>query len=322
MSSTLAPPEPVPIGEQRTAFRPRTRPRPRVIASVVSTVMLALCATLLGPLGVVGTARADGDPCPGGAASGSGGEWCSSLRNQNLNAERQFPANLYRGDSRSPDVIFRDGFTARGSNNDLVNHVTGDRSLTSNYISTSGSQSEAERFARSQGQNNLATVAMEPRCTRGQFLARLFIPGIGPFLASQCQAGQITAHTYVYVIDPTWASNALNVVDQLERERPDLAKRYESQDEWAYVHHIPNYAIVGVRVYRMTAHESNGFLDLRRPITFDYESFVANPHHVAARVEYDPANDGYAHWGFDTDLISDDANGYTRGCNPITQCRG
>lgn len=35
------------------------------------------------------------------------------------------PSDIYRRDTRGPDVIFREGFTPRGSNTDLVQHVSG-----------------------------------------------------------------------------------------------------------------------------------------------------------------------------------------------------
>jgi hypothetical protein len=300
------------------------RGRRHTVASVVSTLMLAVLATLLGPLGALPSAVAADGPCPGGSSSGSGGEWCPSLHNADLDPQSAFPRDLYRGDSRSPDEIFRDGFTARGGNNDLVTHVHGgEGSMDSNYISTTGTLAVAETFARSQGTVALVGVARDPGCSTGQLAAYAMIPVFGPYLMSRCQAGEITTHSYVYVIDPTWARNALKVVDQLQQERPDMADRYRGQDEWAYVRHIPNYAIVGVRTYRVTQATIDGRINSLHPPRFDYEEFIANPNHIRARIEYDPAQDPNAHWGFDTDLIvSTEANPYTRGCSAITQCRG
>ncbi|MEV0219994.1 hypothetical protein [Streptomyces sp. NPDC050704] len=294
----------------------------RMNASIMSTLVLALFATLLGPLGMLSSAQAAGTPCPGGSSSGSGGQWCSSLHNADIDPQDSFPHDLYRGDSRPPDDVFRNGFTARGHNNDLVAHVHGgDRHVDSNYISTTGTRSVAENFARRGGMENLAELAAQPRCSTGRMAAYAFIPVVGNFLLSRCQTGQIVAHAYVYVIDPTWARNALKVVDQLQRERPDMASRYRWQDEWAYVRHIPNYAIVGVRAYRMTQATINGRVNPLRPPTFTFERFMANSRHVQARVSYDPARDPAAHWGFNTDLIvSTAANPYTRGCSKITRC--
>lgn len=53
---------------------------------------------------------------------------------------------LYRGDSRDPDFIFKNGFNARGKNLNLLSHVTNDASLDSAYISTSTSKEAATLF--------------------------------------------------------------------------------------------------------------------------------------------------------------------------------
>lgn len=197
----------------------------------------------------------------------------------------------------------------------------GDRSLNSEYISTSGSQGLAESFARSQGANTLGNLALNSRCSTGRMAAYAILPGIGQYLLYRCLDGVVTARTYVYLIDPAWASNAMYIPDQIRGDR-DLYNHYHSQDEWAYVRHIPASAITGVRIYTMTAQYHNGFI---RPQTIDfhYDQFVANPQHVRARVVvYDPARDRSAEWGFDTALDSPTANSYTRGCSTITMCRG
>ncbi|MER6563531.1 hypothetical protein ABT300_38575 [Streptomyces sp. NPDC001027] len=290
----------------------------------MSTLMLVLLAALLGPLGLMSSAEAAGPPCPGGSSSGSGGQWCPSLHNADIDPQRSFPRDLYRGDSRPPEEIFRDGFTARGHNNDLVAHVHGgERHMDSNYISTTGTRTVAESFARSQGLVALTRVVGQPGCSTGRYAFYSMIPGLGPYLMERCLHGEIVTHSHVYVIDPTWARNALYVADQLRAERPDAANTYRSQDEWAYVRHIPNYAIVGVRTYRVTQATLNGRINPRYAPTFAFDRFVPNPRHVRARVEYDPARDPNAHWGYNTDLIvSTAANEYNRGCSAINRCRG
>ncbi|KPI02315.1 Rapid ALkalinization Factor [Actinobacteria bacterium OK074] len=294
------------------------------LAAMVIAAAVAMVATLFGPLS---TAQAQTYPCPGGPSSGassSGQGTCPSLHNRNIVAERAFPSVVYRGDSRPPIAdnrqgIFDAGMWSRGTNSDIRSHVQGDRSLNSEYISTSGSQGLAESFARSQGANTLANLALNSRCSTGRMAAYAILPGIGQYLLYQCLQGVVTARTYVYLIDPVWASNAMYIPDQI-RGDTDLYNHYHSQDEWAYVRHIPNYAITGVRIYTMTAQYHNGFI---RPqtISFRYDQFVANPRHVAARVQYDPATDRSADWNYNTELDSPSANAYTRGCSSITMCR-
>ena len=88
----------------------------------------------------------------------------------------------------------------------------------------------------------------------------------------------------------------------------------------AYVRHIPNWAITGARLYTMTARYNRGLL-VPSTITFQYDQFVANPHHAQTRITYDPATDRGADWNYDTALNSPTANGYSRGCSSITRCR-
>jgi hypothetical protein len=181
----------------------------RALASTVTAAVLALLATLFGPLA---TAQAQTYPCPGGPSSGasSSGSSCPTLHNRDIVAEAAMPDTLYRGDSRPPIAdndqgIFNTGFWSRGTNSDIVSHVQGDRSLNSEYIST-------------------------------------------------------------------------------------------------------------------TARYNRGFL-VPSTITFQYDQFVANPHHAQTRITYDPATDRGADWTYDTALNSPTANGYSRGCSSITRCR-
>lgn len=59
------------------------------------------------------------------------------------------PLNLYRVDSRSPDVIFSDGFWPRGANTELLLHVIGDtlRNGTNGLISATDDINIALRIA-------------------------------------------------------------------------------------------------------------------------------------------------------------------------------
>jgi len=53
---------------------------------------------------------------------------------------------VFRGDKRSPSEIFEDGFTAKGSNTDLLDHAANNPS-NSAYISTSKSPNVSRGFA-------------------------------------------------------------------------------------------------------------------------------------------------------------------------------
>ncbi|MFF4056091.1 hypothetical protein ACFYZ8_15175 [Streptomyces sp. NPDC001668] len=256
--------------------------------------------------------------CPGGSSSGEGSSSCPNLENSDLVTQRRFPTQLYRGDARLPNDIFRHGFTSWGSNDDIVSHVRGDRERNSNYIPTTGTRSIAETFARNGGLLRLNSMAAQPRCSNG----RLWIYGLIPWrgLLESCEHGQVTAEAFVYVIDPTWARNALYVPDQV-RGNAEL-HRYDYQDEWAYVHRIPREAITGVRIYRMTGHADNREVN-PRTVTFAFDRFVGNPFHAQAQILYNPESDPDSHFGFNSNLNVPDlpANPYTRGCSTITFCR-
>nr|WP_159059431.1 hypothetical protein [Streptomyces antibioticus] len=254
--------------------------------------------------------------CAGGFGNGSS---CSNIVNTDTVSERQLPNEVFRGDARSPYEIFRDGFTARGTNYDLPNHLHGGDG--SGYISTSADRSVSETFARSQGRYNVVAAIANP-CRSGRPSAQWTpFPGMGWTLTGQCTGNWVEADTYVYVIDARMARNALYTDDQV-RGNPGLA-RFGGQQEWAYIHHIPNYAIVGVHVYRMRDQIVNG-----RPSgvheTFRYDRFIGNSAHAQAQMTYDPSADPGAHFNRSTYLgvPSIPANPYHRGCSAITRCRG
>ncbi|MFC4502611.1 MULTISPECIES: hypothetical protein [Streptomyces] len=309
---------------KRTAVhvRGKTRSRkgkPAFAAFVAVAVAIALLQALLS---ITSAQAVSINDCPGGAHSGEGSSSCPNLHNDDLLNQRSLPPNLFRGDSRLPYDIFTNGFAARGANDNIVSHVQGDRAGNSNYISTTGTLGVAEPFARSQGLRNLASAAAQPRCSTGRLALYAFIPGLGNYLIQRCQHGLVTSESFVYVIDPVWARNALYVPDQI-RGNADLYNHYRSQDEWAFVHRIPREAILGVRIYRMTATAERNTINTRT-ITFRYDRFALNPHHVEARIVYNPGGDPNGHFNFQQDLNVPalQAHPYDRGCSTITRCRG
>ena len=309
---------------KRTAVYVRGKTRTRRARSTFGAFLTIAVAMVGVQLLLLTPAQATSvNDCPGGAFSGQGASNCTNLHNVNQANQRAFPTYVYRGDSREPYDIFRNGFTSRGANDNLVSHIQGDRAGNSNYISTSGSLSLSETFARSQGMRNLDSAIRTPACSTGRMAFYSVIPFLGPYLLKGCDGDVVTADTFVYVIDPKWAKNAEYVPDQIRGNRA-LFNQYASQDEWAYVHKIPNYAITGVRIYKMTARvQRGGTLDLRT-LTFKYDRFYANSYHTEARIVYDPEDDPVSHWNYYSDLHTPTipANQYNRGCSSLQQCRG
>ncbi len=68
----------------------------------------------------------------------------AALRNAPVRNTRQF---TFRGDTRSPDLIFNEGFTAKGTSTDLFRHALDNTNPPSAFISTSRSSSVAGDFA-------------------------------------------------------------------------------------------------------------------------------------------------------------------------------
>jgi pertussis toxin subunit 1 len=308
---------------KRTAVYVRRRTRSRKTAFAAFFAALIVIALFQAVLSSVPAQAVSINDCPGGAYSGEGGPSCPDLHNDDTVNQRQLPVlPVYRGDSRLPYDIFTNGFSARGSNNDIQAHVQGDRAGNSNWISATGTIGVAESFARSQGLRNLETVAAQPRCSTGRLAFYAFIPVLGNFLLESCVNGTVTAESFVYVIDTSLATNASYVPDQI-RGNPALYNHYASQDEWAYAHHIANTAIRGVRIYRMTAHANNGLISTRT-ITFSYDRFAGNPHYGQTRLVYNPGNDPSSNFNFESNLNTPElpANVYNRGCSSIDQCRG
>ncbi|MEV6941978.1 hypothetical protein AB0N07_08220 [Streptomyces sp. NPDC051172] len=287
---------------QRGTPRPQTQRRlPRPLLLVLQFLMVALVAT--GALvTTTGPAGAQDEPANGFS-------------------QGQLPGVLYRGDSRSPNDIFANGFTARGTNYDLVSHVHGGAGANdSGYVSTSGSQDVSETFARSQGMQNLADQANQPRCQGAGWTIGQMIPVVGWLVTSHCEHGVVEARTFVYTINPQFAGVVLHVPDQL-RGDPNMANTYRGQDEWAFFHEIPPQAITGVHIYDMTARTQGTYLQLQS-LTFTHDRWVANPNYDP-NYRYNPYGDPAANLRVDTDLHlpAQQANHYTRGCNAIDRCR-
>ncbi|MFJ8332892.1 hypothetical protein [Streptomyces sp. NPDC094437] len=237
-------------------------------------------------------------------------------------SQASVPGVMYRGDSRNPNDIFTNGFTSRGTNYDLVAHVRGDRALQSGYISTTGTVSVADQFARSQGMQNLAAAASQPRCQGAGWSIGQSLPVIGWLVTSSCEHSVFTARTFVYTINPQFTNLMLHVPDQL-RGNPDLHRHYASQDEWAFFHRIPPQAITGVHIYEMQGRAVGTTLQ-PQSITFRHDRWVANPNYDR-NYRYNPVSDPSAHFSLDTSLNIPEiqANpGANRGCSAIERCRG
>ncbi|WP_328770115.1 hypothetical protein [Streptomyces sp. NBC_00286] len=291
-------------GPQRGAPRWRTQRRlPKPFHLVLRFLLVTLIAT--GAL-VTTTGSASAQDEPNGALS-----------------QRPTPGVVYRGDSRHPNDIFANGFTARGTNYDLRNHVHGGHgSNDSGYISTSGTRDVAVPFARSQGQITLANQAAEPRCQGPGWTIGESIPVVGWLVMSHCIHSTHEVRTFVYTIDPRFVTGVpLYVPDQL-RGDPAMYEHYRSQDEWAFFHRIPPQAITGVQIYRLTGRAVNGRLEMQS-VTFDEERWVPNPNYVP-NYRYDPIADPTADLDLDQDLNIPalPANDYNRGCSAAQQCRG
>ncbi|SES50045.1 Pertussis toxin, subunit 1 [Streptomyces sp. yr375] len=315
---------------KRTAVYVRGKTRSRRGKTAFAALFAIVIAALFAPILTVTPAQAVTiTDCPGGTYSGQGGGNCPNLRNKNLNNQRAMPNYVYRGDSRDPYGIFQNGMLPRGHNNDVVAHVQGDRAGNSQYISTSGTQSLAETFARSQGMRNLDSAVRMPGCTTGRMRFYSAIPFVGPLLLKSCIDDRVQAYTFVYVIDTKVGKNAMYIADQI-RGNKALYNQYKSQDEWAYVGKIKREAIAGVRIYKMTARvERGGTLDLRT-LTFSYDKFFANKYHqdvlttMANYHPYDPVNDPFAQWNYYSDLHTPPVppTDFNRDCISVNRCRG
>ena len=285
--------------------------------AAASVVTLATVLTLLTGTGTAAYATGGENACSGSSSSSSDPH-CPAANNDDLLPQREMPANVYRGDDRSPDDIFRNGFMSRGTNYDLQHHVAGRNAQDSGFISTTGTRSMAEYFAEGAAQAQLGMLAARTDCESGWYQLWIWIPGLGRYLQNQCQGRTVTTHAYVYEVDTALANNALYVPDQL-RNLPRFRYMLQ-QDEWAYERWIPTYAIRGVRVYTATATVNGQFVN-RPTLTFD--RFIPSPNYRRPVRLYDPTQDPDAHFTVQTNLNvpPQPANPYNRGCSAADQCR-
>jgi RHS repeat-associated protein len=67
---------------------------------------------------------------------------------------------LFRGDSRSPETIFNEGFRPQGTDTDLCKHALTNEPST--FVSTSTSPNVARDFAQTQGEGYVYTINSQP----------------------------------------------------------------------------------------------------------------------------------------------------------------
>jgi hypothetical protein len=243
------------------------------------------------------------------AAGGTSGE-TSNLDNRYLDPQGDvFPGRVYRGDLRSPDQIFRNGFTAPGIDYDLELHIQGNPDT--GYIATTGTLAIAEEYAYNPGLDHLHQVARDTTgCSTTEEFFYTLIPIFGQFLLASCipqSNGTILlkARTYVYEIDPAYARNAYYVPTEI-RANQAMFDLFNEEDEWAFVYEIPTQAIVGVHVYEMTANRTaDGTYDQNTIQFTNSNLFIGNPNYggtTAQNPHYNPGNDSGSGWNYDTDI--------------------
>jgi hypothetical protein len=93
-----------------------------------------------------GTGLGFGMPVAGALESGLAGRATNSVRSTS-GAAGDLQGFTFRGDTRGPDVIFNEGFAARGNSEDLFLHALDNTSPPSAYIPTSTSYGVASDFA-------------------------------------------------------------------------------------------------------------------------------------------------------------------------------
>ena len=155
------------------------------------------------------------------------------LKHKDLNTNIPLPRYVYRVDSRSPEQIFRDGFTSRGAGTSITQYVRGgDYLAQASYISTTASEDTAAEIASSQVNDTYRN-------------------------AWTCDStGRIQCRSWVYVISPQ-NSNFFSMVDNL----PDTPqyRRYFGQREWVAVDRIYSQHIQSA--YPVTRYFNNGIPD-------------------------------------------------------------
>lgn len=160
---------------------------------------------------ILGTSLANAAPIP--------------LHHRGLNTSIPLPKYVYRVDSRSPDEIFRNGFTARGRDSSITQYVIGGSYLASaTYISTTENRDTAVAIASSQVNDTYRN-------------------------AWNCDStGRIQCRTWIYTILPQ-ATNFFSIHDNLPRA-PQF-DRYRGQQEWVAVDRIyPQHIVDALPVTR------------------------------------------------------------------------
>lgn len=165
------------------------------------------------------------------------------LSHRHLNTSITIPGVVFRIDARSPTAgmnydgtnnpgIFNVGFTARGTDYSLTNHVLGGNNsnasnVGSGYVATTSSPSSLNNILSSIT-GNMLLQEVNRRNVRLQ------------------NSGRIVIRAYVYSIRPT-NSNFYSVVDNL----PDGSRwdAYRGQNEWLAVDRISREQIQSAAIY-------------------------------------------------------------------------
>lgn len=146
-------------------------------------------------------------------------------KNPNINTDTPIPQWVYRVDSRPPERIFNDGFSARGNSYVITNHVIGAENLAQDgYVSTTGVESTAVNIVNSAINDVLRNTYA-------------------------CSSSQTVCRAYLYQIRPS-SFNYFYIPAQLPGGA--FFDRYRGQNEWVAVDRIPNDTIYGVTVYERT----------------------------------------------------------------------
>ncbi|WP_445115836.1 enterotoxin A family protein [Acinetobacter sp. WZC-1] len=180
------------------------------------------------------------------------------LQHSSLNTDVELPRYVYRVDSRSPDEIFRDGFTARGTEASITLYAQGGANLANAiYISTTSSPETAESIASSQVNDTYRNAWI-------------------------CDStGRVQCRSWVYTISPD-NTNFFSMADNL----PDTEqyRRYFGQHEWVAVDRIYPSRIVSA--YPVTRFFDNFVPD--GPPVFNIGQARENPNYSSSAEGYVP----------------------------------
>lgn len=178
-------------------------------------------------------------------------------------SSRTPPLLLFRGDSRKPDLIFKDGFVAKGGLDgvvDLLSHVKGGEKLkATGLISTSQSL-------------RIPPIFMD------------FLPKDGRLDTKTGPDGQIYTNRFgwIYQIKPSSDLKMEYIPDFLGKNHPDLKPLYNYQQEWAVYYSIPPKNIKSAQRFQGYVRNQD-LLDGRGPFTVSipgeqpFHEVVENP---------------------------------------------